>query len=86
MDQDELQRSKKAVFCDSIGLTNEFPVKVGIQKGSVLSLLLFIAVLDVITSDIRKAAPWNLLYTDDVILVVSAMQALENTSAEGKSG
>ncbi|EYC20796.1 hypothetical protein Y032_0021g427 [Ancylostoma ceylanicum] len=45
--------------CRSYGLAYE---------GSALSPLLFILVMDAITRDLQRPAPWTLLYADDVML------------------
>ena len=47
----------------------EFDVKVGVHQGSVLSPLLFIIVLEALSSEFRIGTPWELLYADDLVLV-----------------
>ena len=42
-----------------------FEVKVGLHQGSVLSPLLFAAVMDVVSREARSGLPSELLYTDD---------------------
>ena len=49
--------------------TDEFEVKVGVHQGSVLSPLLFIIVLDALSSEFRTGTPWELLYADDLVIV-----------------
>ena len=44
----------------------EFEVKVGVHQGSVLSPLLFIAVMEVLTQGVKEGLPWELLYADDL--------------------
>ena len=41
---------------------------VGVHQGSVLSLLLFMAVMEVLTQEVREGLPWELLYADDLVL------------------
>ena len=48
------------------GYNEEFGVKVGVHKGSVLSLLLFIIVLKALSREFCAGCPWVLLYADDL--------------------
>ena len=58
------------------GDSEEFEVGVGVHQGSVLSPLLFVAVMEVLTRDVRQGLPWELLYADDLILVADSMDEL----------
>ena len=50
------------------GLTEEFKVGVGLHQGSALSLFLFAIIMDKLTEDIRKDAPWDMLFVDEIML------------------
>ena len=50
------------------GLTEEFKVGVGLHQGSGLSPFLFAIIIDRLTEDIRKDAPWYMLFADDIVL------------------
>ena len=50
------------------GLTEEFKICVGLHQGSALSLFLFAIIIDRLTEDIRKDAPWDMLFADDIVL------------------
>ena len=57
------------------GASEEFEVKIGLRQGSVLSALLFIAVLDLISrKTVVKDAMKKLLYADDQALVANGKQ------------
>ena len=48
------------------GLSESFDMKVGLHQGSVLSLLLFAVVMEVVSSEARSGLPSVLLYADDL--------------------
>ena len=50
------------------GLTEEFKVGVGLYQGSALSPFLFAIIIDRLTENIRKDAPWDMLFVDDIVL------------------
>ena len=50
------------------GLTEEFKIGVGLHQGSALSPFLFAIIIDRLTEDIRKDAPWDMLFADDIVL------------------
>ena len=54
--------------------SEEFPVKVGVHQGSVLSPLLFILVLEALSRDFRTGAPWELLYADDLLIIADSLE------------
>ncbi|VDO83209.1 unnamed protein product [Heligmosomoides polygyrus] len=59
------------------GTSMEFPISVGVHQGSALSPLLFVVVMDAISRDFQMAAPWTLLYADDVVLACENKSGLE---------
>ena len=50
------------------GLTEEFKVGVGLHQGSSLTPFLFAIIIDRLTEDIRKDAPWDMLFANDIVL------------------
>ena len=50
------------------GLTEELKVGVGLYQGSALSPFLFVVITDKLTENIRKDAPWDMLFADDIVL------------------
>ena len=50
------------------GLSERFEVKFGLHQGSVLTPLLFAAVMDVVSSEARSGLTSGLLYADDLVI------------------
>ena len=46
------------------------------HQGSVLSLLLFAVVMDVVSSEARSGLPFKLLYAGDLVLMAPTMEQL----------
>ena len=53
-----------------------FEVKVGMHQGSALSPLLFVIVIEAISSEFRVALPWELLYADDLAVIAETEEEL----------
>ena len=65
------------------GASGEVEVKIGLRQGSVLSPLLFIAVLDLISrKTVTKDALKKLRYADDLALVANGKQELQESLEE----
>ena len=54
----------------------EFPIKVGVHQGSVLSPLLFIIVLEALSRKMRSGLAKEFLYADDEALVSETIETL----------
>ena len=67
------------------GLSESFKVKIGLHQGSVMSPLLFAAVMDVVSSEDRRGMPSELLYADDLLLMAPTMEQLGRWVAEWRS-
>ena len=59
-------------------LTEKFKVGVGLHQGSALSPFLFAIIMDKLTEDIRKDAPWDMLFADDRVLSRQNCRKLED--------
>ena len=67
------------------GLSESFEVKVGLHQGSVLSPLLFAAVMDVVSSEARRGLPAELMYTDDLVIMAPTMEQLGRRVADWRA-
>ena len=56
--------------------SEKIDVKVGLHQGSVLSPLLFIMVLQALSTEFKTGCPWELLYADDLALIAETMAEL----------
>ena len=63
-----------------------FSVRVGVHQGSVLSLLLFIIVLEALSREFREGLPMELLYADDLVLVAETEELLMEKLRKWKRG
>jgi len=61
----------------SVGMTNQFEVKVGVHQGSALSPFLFTIMMDTITEELREKPPWSMLYADEVVLCAESKAGVE---------
>jgi hypothetical protein len=68
------------------GESSAFTVNVGVHQGSVLSPLLFIAVLEALSLHFREGLPWELLYADDLVLLAESEEELMEKFRHWKDG
>ena len=73
----------QAMYCElrskvrvSNCFSDSFNVNVGVHQGSVLSLLLFIKVLEALSQEFRTVSPWELLYADDLVIIAETIEEL----------
>ena len=74
-----------AIVRTDAGLSESFEVKVGLHQGSVLSPLLFAAVMNVVSSEARSGLPSELLYADDLVIMASTMEQLGRRVADWRA-
>ena len=60
-------------------------MKVGLHQWSVLSPLLFAAVMDVLSSKARSGLPSELLYADDLVIMASIMEQIGRRVADWRA-
>ena len=61
-------------------------MKVGLYQGSVLCPLLFAAVKDIVSNETRSGLPSELLYANDLVIMVPTMEQLGRRVAELRAG
>jgi len=54
------------------------------QQGSALSPLLFLIVMEALSRELRVALPWELLYTDDLVVIAETEDGLIQRLNESK--
>ena len=64
------------------GVSEEFDIKVGLHQGSALRPFLFAIVIDVLSKDVRKGAPWELLFADDLAITTETEEELQERVVE----
>ena len=64
------------------GFSQEFEVKV--YQGSVLSPLLFIIVLEALSSEFWAGVPWEDLYADDLVIIANSLEDCVRRLLNGK--
>jgi len=62
-----------------------FGGRVGVRQGSELSPLLFVIVLEALSSELKEGLPMALLYADDLILTAGMVELLVEKIQIGKS-
>ena len=67
----------KTTVRSAAGLTKQFKVGVGLHQGSALTRFLLAIIIDRLTEDIRKDAPWDMLFADDIVLYRQNYRELE---------
>ena len=60
-----------------IGSTESFDVNVGLHRGSALSPVLFITVMDVISKEVGRGSPHAMLFADDLVLCENTREEAE---------
>jgi len=66
------------------GLSEEFPVEVGVHQGSMLSPLLFAILVDVVKKCARKGLVYEILFADDLVLTSESWKNCKKNSENGK--
>ena len=61
-----------------VGITEPFPVKVGLHQGSALSPFIFTVIMEEISKSIWETVPWCMIFADDILLVVETKEEVSN--------
>ena len=65
--KDMYHQCETVVRC-AAGTSEPFAVEVGLHGGSAFSPFLFAIMMDSLTETIRKQAPWQMMFADDVMM------------------
>ena len=76
-----LNLGETVVRC-AAGTSEPFAVEVGLHQGSAFSPFLFAIMMDSLMENIRKYAPWQMIFADDVVLCAMEKE-LEHWRREG---
>nr|QIA97904.1 hypothetical protein AP_R.00g000040-v1.0.a3 [Amaranthus palmeri] len=68
-----------------VGLTEAFPVKVGLHQGSALSPFIFAIIMDEISKSIWETVLWCMLFADDIVLVAESKEEVNNKLDEWRA-
>ena len=74
--QNMYKDSKTLVRC-AAGETDEFEVTMGLHQGSALSPFLFAVIMDCMTREVQREAPWDMLVADDVVACSETKEEVE---------
>ena len=76
------ERTKRRVVVGS-GLSEEFPVNIGLRQGSALSPLLFIMMIELTSNkSSMKDVLRNMMYADDLAIIAKSKQELQEVLEE----
>ena len=63
----------------SAGISDSFEVSVGVHQGSALSPFLFTVIMDCMSEEFWKKAPWNMMLVDNVVICAPELEEVEKT-------
>ena len=61
----------------AVGESDTFEVTVGLHQGSALSPFLFTIIIDCLTKNLQREAPWDMLFADDVVVCGETAKEVE---------
>ena len=73
----EMYHQCETVVSCAAGTSEPFAVEDGLHQGSASSPFLFAIMMDSLTENIRKQAPWQMMFSDDVVLCARDKDVLE---------
>ena len=74
--KDMYHQCETVVWC-AAGTSEPFAAEVGLHQGYAFSPFLFAIMMDSLTENIRKQAPWQMMSADDVVLCARDKDVLE---------
>ena len=68
-----------------IGITESFPIKVGLHQGSAFSPFIFTVIIKEISKSIWETVSWCMLFADDIMLVAKTKEEVNNKLEEWRA-
>ena len=68
-----VQKCTLSQVCVGEGFSQEIDVKVRVHQGSLLSLLLFIIVLEALSREFQAGVPWEDPYVDYLVIIADSL-------------
>ena len=72
-----MYHQSETVVRSTPGTSNPFAVEVGLHQRSAFSHFLFSIMMDSLTENIRKEAPWQMMFADDAVRCAREKDVLE---------
>ena len=79
-----MYENAKSCVCLNGQFSDEFNIKVGVHQSAVVSSLHFIIVMEALSRESKVGCPWELLYTDDLVLMAETLEDFRSTSQSRK--
>jgi len=73
----DMYRDSQTAVRSAVGTSMWFNVEVGLHQGSAPSPFLFAMVMDRLTDDVRREAPWNMMFADDIVIASESREQAE---------
>ena len=73
----DMYREAKTRVRSAVGMTEPFPVRVGLHQGSAFSPYQFNLLMEVLVEEVVSEAPWSMLFADDIVLIAESRRDLQ---------
>ena len=68
-----------------VSITEFFPIKVGLHRGSSLGPFIFMVIMEKISKSIWETVPWCMLFADNIVLVVETKEEANSKLEEWRA-
>ena len=80
-----MYKDRKTLVRCAAGNTEEFEVTVGLDQDSALSPFLFTVIMDCMKRELKREAPWDMLFADDVVICMETKEEVEDKVSRQKA-